>query len=136
MKILIVEDEPNLREGLVDLLRRELLLVKDVKRIVLWGTQPEAVYVEIDRDRMALLGISEEQIFRALGARNEAVDGGRVQLGSRFIAIEPTGLFTSEQEFRDLLISDPGGPLIYLGDVAEVKRDFVDPPASLLPTYR
>ena len=58
----------------VDLLRRELLLVQDVRRIVLWGNQPEAIYVEIDRDRMAQLGITEEEIFRSLGARNMAVD--------------------------------------------------------------
>jgi multidrug efflux pump subunit AcrB len=117
----------------VDLLRRELLLVQDVKRVVLHGVQPEAIYVEIERDRMAALGITDAQIFSALGARNMAVDGGRVQVGSLYPAINPSGVFTSDQQFRELLISEPGAQeLIYLGNVAEVERGYVDPPSSLL----
>ncbi|MDJ0869300.1 MAG: efflux RND transporter permease subunit [Myxococcota bacterium] len=116
----------------VDLLRRELLLVQDVKRIELFGAQPEAVYVEMNRERMAALGIPAAQIFEKLRARNLAADGGRVQAGPRFIAIDPTGVFASEQQFRDLLISEPGQPLVYLGDVAEVRRDYIDPPLTLL----
>ncbi len=116
----------------VDLLRRELLLVQDVKRVVLWGTQPEAIYVEMEREKMARLGITEEQIFSKLEARNLAVDGGRVRAGPLFLAIEPTGVFTSEREFLDLLISEPGQPLVFLGDVAQVRRGYVDPPGTLL----
>ncbi len=116
----------------VDLLRRELLLVQDVKRVVLWGAQPEAIYVEAQREKMAELGITDEQIFSKLEARNLAVDGGRVQVGPRFLAIDPSGVFTSEQEFLDLLISEPGQPLVFLGDVAQVRRGYVDPPEMLL----
>ncbi len=122
---------PELKDY-ADLLRRELLLVQDVRRIAFWGTQPEAVYVEIKRDRMAALGVTQEQIFAKLEARNLAVDGGRVQVGGRFLVMSPSGQFRSEREFEELLISNPGDPLIFLRDVAEVKRDFVDPPAQML----
>ena len=50
------------------LLRRELLLVDDVKRVVLWGDQREAVYVETSRAKMAALGVSQQDIFAALSA--------------------------------------------------------------------
>ncbi|MEO1129158.1 MAG: efflux RND transporter permease subunit, partial [Planctomycetota bacterium] len=117
----------------VDLLRRELLLVQDVKRISLWGERPEAIYVEMDRDRMATLGISQEQIYRTLEAKNLAADGGRIKIGPEFIAMNPTGEFLSEQQFRDLLISDPGSPQqIFLGDVATIRRDYKDPPERIL----
>lgn len=117
----------------VNMLRRELLLVKDVKRIDLWGLQPEAIYVEMRRDRMARLGISREQIYDALAAKNLVVDAGRVKVGAEFLSIEPTGEFVSEKQFADLLISEPGAAqLIYLGDVADIKRGYVDPPDRLL----
>ncbi len=117
----------------VDLLRRELLLVQDVKRISLYGTLPEAIYVEIPRDKRATLGITEGQIFRTLGAKNLAADGGRVQVGRDFLAINPSGQFTSEEQFGDLLISEPGAPeLIYLGDVARIHRGYQDPPKQML----
>ena len=52
----------------VDLLRRELLLVQDVKRIVLWGEQPEAVYVEMKRDRELLKTQAAENDRRQVAA--------------------------------------------------------------------
>ncbi|MDJ0847558.1 MAG: efflux RND transporter permease subunit [Myxococcota bacterium] len=117
----------------VDFLRRELLLVQDVKRITLYGTRPEAIYVAIPRDKRATLGITEQQIFRTLGAKNLAADGGRVRVGAGYPAINPSGQFTTEQQFRDLLISEPGAPeLIYLGDVADIHRGYQDPPQQLL----
>jgi multidrug efflux pump subunit AcrB len=133
--VAITGDGYSLREikDFADLLRRELLLVQDVKRIVLWGVQPEAIYVEMQRDRMAQLGITQEQIFTTLEARNLVADGGRARVGSEFLTIDPTGEFTSEKQFEQLLISEPGAEkLIYLGDVAEIRRGYVEPPTQIL----
>lgn len=119
----------------VDLLRRELLLVQDVKKIILYGVQPEAVYVEMSRTKMAALGISQDEIYSALRAKNLPVDSGRLELGPEYIPISPTGEFISEEQFGDLLISSQDGTsdsLVYLKDVANIRRDYVDPPKALL----
>ena len=50
-------------KDVVDLLRRELLLVEDVAKIDTYGERTEAVYVELDRDRMSQLGIPESAII-------------------------------------------------------------------------
>ena len=115
------------------LLRRELLLVQDVKRIDLYGVQPEVVWVEMSRAKMTALGISQEDIYQALQAKNLPVDAGRMVLGPQFIPINPTGEYVSEKEFGDLLISARGGNrLVYLRDVAEIKRGYQDPPTNIL----
>ena len=116
------------------ILRRELLLVSDVKRVVLWGNNPETVYVEMSRAKMAALGISQEEIYAALTAKNVPVDAGRVELGTDYIAINPTGEFTSETQFGDLLISsrDGGRTVIYLNDVATIRRGYQDPPRNIV----
>ncbi len=115
------------------LLRRELLLVQDVKRIILYGVQAEVVWVEMSRPKMATLGISQDDIYNALTAKNLPVDAGRLELGTFFIPINPTGEFKSEQEFGDLLISARfGDRMIYLKDVATVKRGYMDPPRNIL----
>ncbi|NOR12309.1 MAG: AcrB/AcrD/AcrF family protein [Candidatus Aminicenantes bacterium] len=117
----------------VKLLRRELLLVQDVKRIILYGVQAEVVWVEMSRPKMATLGISQDDIYNALTAKNLPVDAGRLELGTFFIPINPTGEFKSEQEFGDLLISARfGDRMIYLKDVATVKRGYMDPPRNIL----
>ncbi len=116
------------------LLRRELLLVQDVKRVILWGNVPETIYIEMSRAKMAALGISQEDIFRALDAKNLPADAGRLELGTDFIAIVPTGEFQSEKEFGELLITTRGGQgqLVFLKDVASVRRGYRDPPSQIM----
>lgn len=115
------------------LLRRELLLVDDVAKIEFWGELDEAVYVVPNRDRMSQLGIHPGQIIEKLRDKNLVADAGRVEVGSEFIAIAPTGAFTSVQDFEDLLIlGSDSGQQIYLRDVAAVERGYVDPPSNIL----
>jgi multidrug efflux pump subunit AcrB len=117
------------------LMRRELLLVHDVSKIELWGARTEAVYVEPNRDRMSQLGIHPRQIVEGLRDKNIVSDSGRVNVGESFIAVEPTGTFTTVREFEDLLlsgISEAGKGQIYLRDVAEVRRGYVEPPNQVL----
>jgi multidrug efflux pump subunit AcrB len=116
-----------------DFLKRELLLAQDVKKIVMYGVQPEVIYVEMARQKMAELGISQYDIYNALQAKNLPVDSGMMKLGQEYIPINPTGEFRSEKEFGDLLISgkDPNR-LIYLKDVASVVRGYKDPPDTIL----
>src|SRR5262245_18660080 len=77
----------------VEFLRRELLLVPGVKSVELFGEQREVVYLEISRQRLARLGINEEQIYSKLRERNMAADGGRVRVGDQHIALDPKGAF-------------------------------------------
>jgi len=117
----------------VEILQRELLLVRDAKKITIYGKQPEVVYVEMSRNKMAQLGISQDQIYAALSAKNLPVSAGRLELGDFLIPINPTGEFKSEQEFGDLLISSAtSGRQIFLRDVATIRRGYQDPPTQLL----
>ncbi len=115
-----------------ELLKRELLTVIDVKKVVFFGEQTEAVYVEMSKEKMSALGITREDIFNALRAKNLPSDAGKIQIGSEYIPVSPTGIFTSEKDFQELFIAGRGGKLIYLKDVADIRRDYVDPPRSLL----
>jgi multidrug efflux pump subunit AcrB len=116
-----------------DLLKRELLLVKDVKKIVLYGVQPEAVYVEMSRTKMAALEISQLDIYNALRAKNLPADAGEIDVGKERFPINPTGEFTSEEEFGDLLVNSRSGEsLVYLKDVADIRRGYTEPPKNIL----
>ncbi len=115
------------------LLRRELLLVKDVAKIQFWGERQEAIYVEMNRDRMSQLGIHPQQILEKLVEKNVVADAGRVQVGSEFIAIDPTGSIGSLSDFNDLLIrGGMSGNNIYLRDIATVRRGYVEPASTIL----
>lgn len=119
-------------KDVAELLKREFLVVQDVKKVTFFGEQSEAIYVEMSRTKMASLGITKQEIYDALQAKNLPVSGGKIKVGPEYMAIKPTGEFKSEKEFDGLFIASKGGKLIYLRDVATVVRDYVDPPPKLL----
>lgn len=116
-----------------DMLQRELLLVPHVKKVELFGVQQEVIYIEMQRDRMARLGIRPPEIFAALREQNLVVPSGRVDVGPLAITIDPTGEWTGTEDFENLLIrGGDGGALVFLRDIATVRRDYVDPPTTML----
>jgi multidrug efflux pump subunit AcrB len=118
-------------KDVVDMLRRELLLVDDVGKIDTFGERVEAVYVELKRDQMSQLGISEAVIINELQEKNAVANAGRVEVGPEFITITPTGGITAVEQFESILISG-GTNQIYLRDVANVRRGYVEPQSSLI----
>lgn len=117
----------------VDTLRRELLLVKDVAKVNLIGAQTEAVFVEMSRARLAELGISPQVIYQTLYQQNLVTTTGRTEVGSEYIRIDPSGALMSIEEIEDLLIAGgASGSMIYLKDVAQVSRGYMDPPSILM----
>ena len=114
-------------------LRKELLLVPGVAKITLWGLQDEAVFVEISRARIARLGIGLDSIYSALKDQNLVVESGSVKVGPEYIRINPTGSFDSVEDIANLQVRDPESDrVIYLKDVADVKRGYVTPPSRVL----
>ncbi len=115
-----------------ELLKRELLVVQDAKKVTFFGVQEETIYVEMSRSRMTALKITRQEIFDALKAKNLPVDSGHIKITPQYIAINPTGEFKSEKEFGGLFIASKGGKLIYLRDVATIRRGYQDPPSDIL----
>ncbi len=116
-----------------EFLRRELLQVQGVKKVELFAAQQEVVYLEMSRQRLAQLGISEDQIYAKLQDKNIAADGGRVRVGEERIPLDPTGGFRSAEEMLGLVIgSDKSGRQLLLKDVATIQRGDQDPPRRLL----
>jgi multidrug efflux pump subunit AcrB len=123
---------PELRRY-TEFLRRELQTVKDVKKVDLFAEQQETVFLEISRQRLAQLGINEDQIYTQLQAKNVVADGGRVRIGAEYPALDPTGGFRSAEEMLDLAIgSDRTGRQLLLRDVATLERGDEEPPRRLL----
>jgi multidrug efflux pump subunit AcrB len=114
-------------KDVVDMLRRELLLVEDVGKIDTFGERTEAIYVELNRDRMSQLGISPDVIINELRHKNLVTDSGRATVGSEFITLNPTGTIKQVKQFESILISSSGSEQIYLDDVATVRRGYVEP---------
>ena len=114
----------------VDSLQRELLLVRDVGKITTFGERQEAVFVEFNRDRLSQLGIPPAVILEELRQKGVAADGGRVQVGSAFVTLVPSGGLRSVEDFESLRIHGGDGRQFALRDIARVRRDYVEPASA------
>lgn len=125
----------SLREvkAYADFLKKELLLVKDVAKVDIWGDQIEAVYVEISRAKLKQMGIPLPLIFKTLNEHNAVTDAGSVKVGSEYIRLSPTGSFSSVEEIGEFLISgSPADNPVYLKDIARIRRGYMEPSLSLM----
>ncbi len=110
-----------------DKVRAELLRVPGVAKVDFIGEQEERVFVELANSKLALLGIDPNTIFQALAAQNAIVASGVFDTPTDRIHLRPTGPFESLDAIRDFTIR-AGGRMLRLGDIAEVRRGYVDPP--------
>ncbi|MCR9078812.1 MAG: efflux RND transporter permease subunit [Hyphomonadaceae bacterium] len=109
-------------------LRGDLLAVDGVAKVTLHGTQREAIYVEISRERAAALGVSVSQIYNDLDQQNAVVSAGDVKVGDRRLVIQPTGTVDSVAAIENLEVSTAAsGTIVHLRDIATVTRDYVSP---------
>ncbi|UCE89178.1 MAG: efflux RND transporter permease subunit, partial [Pseudomonadota bacterium] len=114
-----------------DQVKKQLVLVRGVRKVEVGGEQPEVVYVEISRTRLGELGIPIERIAAILESQNVVEDAGRVRVGEEFVRIHPSGEFESVKAIGDVLISSAERRLIYLKDIATIRRAYRDEPQKL-----
>jgi multidrug efflux pump subunit AcrB len=132
--IALYGDEYSDRElyDVAKMLRRELVLVKDVAKVELFGVLQEVVYVEFDRERLSQIGISPEAISEQLVAEGVVVDAGRVPAGTEYLQIHPDNLIDSSQDLGDILISKGDESQVRLRDIANIERGYKDPALNKL----
>ncbi len=119
-------------KDVADELKRQLVLVPGVRKVVIGGAQQEVVYVEISRTRLGETGISMAHIQQVLASQNVVADAGKVAVGDDYIRIEPTGEFTSVKAIGDLLVGTQDKKLIYLKDIADIKRAYEEEPGNMI----
>ena len=117
----------------IDYLRRELELVDGVSKVSVSGAQQEQVFIEISMKKISSLGLSPNTVFNLLSTQNVVSDAGAVRIGNEYIRIHPTGEFQNVEQLGDLILTEGGAQgLIYLKDVADVKRGYIEVPTNII----
>jgi multidrug efflux pump subunit AcrB len=108
-------------------IRRTLLSVSNVKKVELLGVQPERITIEMEISKLAQLGIDPAFIVGVVGTQNAKVPSGMMETSSDRVFLRVTGMFERLDDLRNLPIR-AGGRTFRLGDIAEIKRGYADPP--------
>ncbi len=111
-----------------DDVRQQLLRVPDVAKAEQFGVQDEKLFIEISQKRLAQLGLDFTQVLNQLGQQNAVESAGAVQTPLDVVQVRVAGQFEAVQELRAMPIRGASGSQLRLGDIAEIKRGYVDPP--------
>lgn len=111
-----------------DDVRQQLLKVKDVNKVELFGVQDEKLFVEISQRRLASLGLDMGAVLAQLGQQNAVESAGAVQSPLDIVQVRVGGAFNSVDQLKAMPIRTPSGAPLRLGDLADVKLAYADPP--------
>ena len=114
-------------------IRQRLLRVPDVNKVDIIGERPERIYIEFSHARLATLGLTPQQIFESVTRQNAVVAGGAVDTASDRINLRVTGAFNGVDAIAAVPVM-ADGRVFRLGDIAQVKRGYEDPPGFLVRT--
>jgi multidrug efflux pump len=109
-------------------LELELQRVPDVAKVELIGLQDEKIWIELSNTKLATLGVPMAQVQQALDEQNAILASGFFETTTERVQLRVSGRFESVEAIRDFPIR-VGERNFRIGDVAEVRRGFSDPPA-------
>ena len=114
----------------VEAVRSRLLHVPDISEIEVLGAQDEQIYLEFSTERLAGLRLDMGAILGTLQAQNVVRPAGTIQGEQERVFLRVTGAFDSAAEIEAVNIV-VGGRIFRLGDIATVRRGYVDPPQPM-----
>ena len=110
-----------------DDVRQQLLRVKDVAKVEQFGVQDEKIFVEIPQKRLVQLGLDLNAVLAQLGQENAVENAGTIQTPLDVLQVRIDGQFETEEQLRAMPIRGSSGQQVKLGDIAQVKRGYVEP---------
>ncbi|KJV06201.1 multidrug transporter AcrB, partial [Elstera litoralis] len=84
----------------VENVRQQLLTVKLVGKVELYGTQDEKIFVEFSHAKLATLGISPTQIFDALQRQAAVAPAGIIETAKERISLRVNNSFNNLDDVR------------------------------------
>lgn len=110
-----------------ELIKRELLQIKGVNRIDLYGKRAECIYISLLQDRMANLGVSPAEVLATLNGQNQTTYSGYFDNGDQRIRIHVSDRFRTVDDIGQMLIQGHDQDQLRLQDIALIQKDYAEP---------
>lgn len=113
-------------------IKNELLTVKDVARVELFGVQNRTIEIDIDPSLLSRTGVTVADIANAFERQNKIVDAGAIETSTNRLRVDATGSFSSIDEIENLTVVSQQGAYFRLGEIATVSEAYSRPARNLM----
>ncbi len=127
-------DVPQLTDYLTRTIQPQLSTIAGVQRVGVEGGRTPAMRIWISPNQLSELNLTPGDVYGALRRNNYLAAIGRVKNDAVQVDLLTDTDLKTEEEFRDLIVSQKDGAVIRLGDVAKV--EFGSEEASMVAMYR
>lgn len=110
-----------------DFVRQELLGIPTVAKVELFGVQDEKINIEFAENKLSQLGVSFEAIVSQLSSQNTIEATGVLTTDNDNLQVRVSGNLITVKELEDLQLR-ANGTTFRLGDIANIKREYQNPP--------
>lgn len=105
--------------------------IPDVKKVSLVGMQSEKIFIQMDVNKMAQLSLDINTLAAQIKSQTAMVPTGMLETDKANSYIRLSGLPDGVEQIKSIPIS-ANGQVFRLGDIAQIKRDYLDPPEYLM----
>lgn len=115
----------------IEEIRRDVQQLDDAGNVIIFGDRKEVIYLDFLPEKMAALGVNQQQVQATLAAQNAIVPSGVIDAGPERVLVRVGGQFLSAQSLEDvnLRVDDR---FFRLTDVATIRHAYRDPPSELV----
>ena len=115
-----------------ELLRDKLRQLPGTRLVRLFGEQAEEVLVTVDARKLTDLGLTPTAVVNAIQRADAKVRAGQLRGDENNYLLEVAGEIKSVERIRRIpLVTDQGGAVVRVGDVATVERAVAQPVSSV-----
>lgn len=111
---------------LAERLEEKLEALPNVLSADISGTRDDLLEIVIDPAKLESYGVSLTQFFQAVTRNNQLVPAGSLDTGRGRFAVKVPGLIEGRDDVLNLPVKVSEGTVVTLGDVADIRRTFVD----------
>lgn len=115
-----------------ELIKREVVTIKGVQKVALYGVQTETVNLLISLPTLANLKIDPNKIVQIVSSQNKLIQTSVKQAGEQNILVYASGTYANLKDIADQIITSGDGQQIRLGDIATVQTGYMDPPSAIM----
>ncbi len=105
-------------------LKPRLQTVSGVGRVIVGGSNSQAMRVELQRDLLAAYELTVSEVVDALRTQNVEVPSGRVEGQWREFVVKTEGEVSTPEQFERLIVAYRNDQPIRLGSVASVRKGY------------
>lgn len=124
----------HLLDEVVEVLRQRILGTPDVVKVDVYGYQARRVFVEFSEAKLSSLGVQPQALFDSLAKQNAVTDAGVFDTPTNRVRVQVTGELKGANAIAAIPV-EAYGKVFRLGDVADVRDGYEDPP-SFLARYK